>query len=507
MNTKAKFVLVKNAFANVARGGSAAVIALFLAPILTRWMSPVAYGAWSLVLQISAYVGYLDFGIQTAVGRFLAHANERGDAEQRDRIASTSLIALSAAAMVGIAIGVGVALLLPRLFQQLPIPLVRDTRIALLLVSSSLAVGLPASVFNGIFIGLQRYEVPAVIIGGSRALSAVLLVLVVRHGGSLAAMGAAMAVVNLASYGVQYWMYRRMAPMVRLSAHLVSRHAGRELFDYCLSLSIWSFAMLLVTGLDISMVGYFQFEAVAYYAVAATLTTFLAGLQNAAFGVLIPSTAAQQARGDAKGLGCGMITATRYGGFLLLITGLPLVLSSRAILYLWVGPLYADHGGRLLQVLAAANMIRLSAVPYIMVLVGTGQQRLVTVTPLLEGLSNLLASIVGGYLFGAVGVAGGTLVGALVGVGGNFFYNMPRTEGIAFRISDYLRDGMLRPAVCALPLVIYVGLIEVSNSSDPVVKGLCLAAALLATGFLTWRWGLLGTERERLRSWRLALQA
>jgi len=75
-----------------------------------------------------------------------------------------------------------------------------------------------------------------------------------------------------------------------------------------------------------------------------------------------------------------------------------------------------------LRVLVVANMIWLSAIPYAMTLVGAGQQRLATVTPLLEGFSNLLASIVAGYMFGAVGVAMGTLFGALVGVAGNFVY-------------------------------------------------------------------------------------
>jgi len=124
----------------------------------------------------------------------------------------------------------------------------------------------------------------------------------------------------------------------------------------------------------------------------------------------------------------------------------------------------------------------------------------------LEGISNLLVSVVGGYLFGAIGVAVGTLIGALVGVGGNFLYNMRRTTGMVFRISDYLIDGLLRPGICALPLVIYVTLMNLSNLPDTLVRHLFLAVVLLATGFLLWRWGLVDAERERLRSWRLALQ-
>jgi hypothetical protein len=103
-------------------------------------------------------------------------------------------------------------------------------------------------------------------------------------------------------------------------------------------------------------------------------------------------------------------------------------------------------------------------------------------------------------MFGAVGVAIGTLVGALVGVAGNLFYNMRRTVSVAFKISDYLRDGLLRPAICALPLITYV-VFELNRVSASAARYLWLAVALVATGFLIWRWGLLGSERDRLRSW------
>ena len=500
MNRKESFVLLKNAAANVVRGGAAAFVAVFLPPFLTRLMPSDAFGAWSLVLQLSAFVGYLDFGIQTAIGRFIAHTGESADAERRDRIVSTSLAVLTAAAALGIVGSVGLAILMPHLFHQVPLSLLGDSRWALVLVGSSLAVGLPCSLFNGIFVGLQRYEVPAVAIGGSRIINAAFLVLIVRHGGSLAQMGAAVATVNLASYGLQYLLYRRMAPRMRFSSQLVSRKAGRELFDYCLSLSIWSFAMLMVSGLDVALVGHFEFEKVAYYAVAATLTVFLAGIQNALFNVMIPSTAVLQVRGNSSQLGQAMITATRYGSFILLLMGLPLIFAAKSILTIWVGTRYAVQGARLLQVLAAANIIRLSAVPYVMTLIGTGQQRLVTISPLLEGISNLVASVIGGFYFGAIGVAVGTIVGAVVGVASHFVYNMPRTIEVKFVIADYIRDGLLRPLICALPLTSIVLIFRSSGFSAPTTSYMSIAAALVATGTLIWRCGLVGSERERLRT-------
>jgi O-antigen/teichoic acid export membrane protein len=506
MNRHEKLILVKNAVANVLRGSAAALVAVILPPFLTRLMSVDAFGAWSLVLQISAYVGYLDFGIQTAIGRFVAHSNETGDEEHRDRIISTSLVGLTAAGILGIAGSLAAAVLLPHFFHQMPFALVADARVALVVVASSLAIGLPASVFNGIFVGLQRYEVPAITIGVSRVLSAVLLVFVARHGGDLTRMGLVMAAVNVGSYVLQFLMYRKMAPAMRLSPRLASSRAGRELFDYCLSLTIWSFAMLLVTGLDLLIVGYFQFEAVAYYAVAATLITFLVGLQQAVFNVMIPSTAVQHARGNSKELGSLMLTATRYGSFLLLLTGLPLVLAAKSILGLWVGSSYAVRGASILQVLVIANIIRLSAVPYVMTLIGTGQQRLVLVTPLLEGFSNLLGSIIGGYFLGALGVAIGTLLGSLIGVMGNFLYNMPRTAGLEFTVSRYLRDGLWRPFFCATPLVVAVVLFRNNADATAITRYGGLVVAFFATVFVVWRWGLIGSERQKLRLLGLAAQ-
>jgi O-antigen/teichoic acid export membrane protein len=86
--------MVKNAFANLCRGGAAALVALLLPPFLTRILSKDAYGTWLLILQLSTYVSLLDFGIQTAVGRFVAHHNELGEFQERDGIVSTALAIL-----------------------------------------------------------------------------------------------------------------------------------------------------------------------------------------------------------------------------------------------------------------------------------------------------------------------------------------------------------------------------------------------------------------------------
>jgi O-antigen/teichoic acid export membrane protein len=495
-----RLVVLKNAFANVVRGSASALVALLLPPFLTRSMSEDAYGAWALVLQLSAYVGYLDFGIQTAVGRFVAHANERGDPEYRDKIVSTSLAILTVSGVLAWTGALAVAVLMPELFHKLPADLVHDVRVATILVAGSMAVGLPASVYNGIFVGLQRNEIPAVIIGASRLTGAALVLVIVRRGGSLAQLGAATAIVNLCSYLLQYLMYRRIAPDMRLSPRLISKPAAFELIDYCLSMTVWSAALLLVTGLDLTIVGIYRFREVAYYAIAATIVTFIGGLYSALFSPMIPVAAIMHARGDAVGLGRMVLVTTRYGILLLLFTGLPLVFGAVPILKLWVGPVYALNARVLVQVLVTANIIRLSVTPYVVAMIGSGEQRLVILTPILEGITNLIVSMIAGYYLGALGVAIGTLVGAFVGAGGNLLYNMRRTVAIRFSVTEYALNSLLRPLVCALPVLGFALFCYAAPALWLFARPLVAGMVLLSTIALCWFFGLMPEERRGLKA-------
>src|ERR1700730_12325868 len=152
----------KNAVANLGRGSAAAILALLLPPVLVRHMTAASYAVWVLTLQVVAYVGYLDFGLQTAIGRYSAFANEKKDAKWRDGIFSTAFAGLTVSALLGLLLVAAIAIASSRIFPSVPPALLAPMRMGVLIVGASVALGLPASAWNGVFIGLQRYEVPAI---------------------------------------------------------------------------------------------------------------------------------------------------------------------------------------------------------------------------------------------------------------------------------------------------------------------------------------------------------
>lgn len=493
-------IVFKNAFANVVRISTSALIALLLPPFLVRMLSSEIYNTWALVLQLSAYVAFLDFGIQTAIGRFVARTTELDDQEQRDRIVNTALMFLVVSSAIGLLLILVIVWQLPNMFRDMPTALHHDARLALLLIGGSLAIGLPGSAFNGVFIGLQRNEVPMVIMVGNKILSAILIVVIVYNGGDLVQMALSVAGINLGSSLLQYLACRILVADVHISAKFVSKQAAKEIFDYCLGLSVWSFGMLLVSGIDTTVVGFVDFQAIAGYAIVLLLTNFIIQFQSAIFSTLIPLAAVLGVHGDSQRLGRLLISSTRYGMIILLLLGLPLIIGAKLILTIWVGATYASQTTLLLQVLVAANIVRLSGLPYATLLVGTGQQHLVLLSPLVEGFVNFLVSIVAGLVWGAVGVAIGTLVGSFASIGFHIFYNMPRTTSIAVSKITFFCEGILRPIVCAIPIIVLALVLPFLPQLQVIGLMILISSIFIVTLLLFWQWGLETYERQQVLS-------
>lgn len=493
VNRSETLTLIKNSTANLARGSAAAVVALALPPFLTRALTQQEFAVWSLVLQVSALAGYVDFGISTAIGRQVALLEEKGEATQRDETVSTALFWLCAIAAIVMLIMAALAWFFPMLFRSTPPSLLPAARWSLLMIGGALAVNLPAAGAGAVFIGRQKNEVPAMIVGVSKLLSALAVIVVAKQAHSLIAMSAVFAGLNLAGAITQFVALAAAKRGLRLSASRVTREAGRSLYEFCASLTVWSLAMLLITGLDVTIVGHFRFDQVAYYTVAASLVAFLAGAQNMIFNAMIQPAAVMYARNDHGGLGKTMIVSTGIGTFLLLLVGTPLYLWAEPVLRLWVGQAYAARTAPLLRILIVANVVRLSATPYVIMLIGVGEQKRVTLFPILEGATNFASSVVMAYFWGAKGVALGTLLGAAVGVSGNLLYNMRRTVSLRFRRSAYLRDGYFRPMVCTMPVL----LIYLVRPEAPLLPAY-LAGGLLVSLAMFWYLGLAADDRKML---------
>ncbi len=447
-------------------------------------MSRADYSVWVLILQVAAYCIYLELGFQTAVGRYIAIAVEKKDTEEANAIYSTAFVGLLCAAVLAITGLAGVAYAAKWLFPGIPPESLLSMRTALLIVGSSVALGLPSFAWTGVFIGLQRNELIALVSGGAKLLVGLGVAIAAIHNASVVTLALVAGSINLLSYWILYLLVRR-ASFVTFRLGFISKATARELFSYCYSLMVWNFSMLLINGLDLVLVGRFQFAALAPFAIASALVGMVQGIQLAIFNATMPQAAALHVRRETAALGGLVIRNTRVGVILLLLLGMPLIMYAGPILRAWVGAQYVVQGSMFLNVLVAANIIRLVATPYAVVLVAAGQQRLVTLSPLLEGFTNLVASILLGMRYGAVGVAVGTLLGAFVGLFGHLFYNIPRTTPeITMRLRDFLISGIGQPALSMSMLILFAVYTLTIGPTNPYLSAAALVLSLFASGSL-----------------------
>jgi O-antigen/teichoic acid export membrane protein len=452
------FIVVKNAIANIVRGGASAVVAILLPYFLTKELDHDRFPAWVLMLQIASYANYLNFGIQTAISRFLAQAVERDDARAQDELVSTALAMLFGAAVVAFLAFSVTIIFLPTLLPEAPRYLIGEIRLGTSALALSAVLLLPLALYSGILVGLHRNELPAMAIGSTRILGAVFVIVAARRTHSLVTLAVWIAVWNLIGGIVPYFFSKRLLPGLHVAARNITSAKAKELSKYCAGLTVFSVGMLLVSGLDVTIVGYNAFHEAGYYAIATSLITFVSGMSASIFSAFMTPMAVLQERKEYARISGLVIRTARVSTYVTLSFFIMTFLFGEPLLRRWIGQDYAIPALAILQILAAAQAVRLLGSSYSVALIATGQQKYGTGTALVEGGCNFILSVVAVRWMGATGVAVGTLVGAVIGITMLIWYVMPRVKSIQVQGREFTKEAVLRPVICLSPLLITISL-------------------------------------------------
>jgi O-antigen/teichoic acid export membrane protein len=487
----------RNSILSVCRVLVSAVVAFILPSYLTHKLSVMTYAAWVLILQLSAYVGYLEFGIQTGISKYVAEYEARNDDAGSSMRASAGLALMLFAALFGVVLTLVLAWRVPQLFNDMPASYFRDVRLSIVFVGISLSFGLLCSTFSSVFLGLRRYAVPMILAVVNRVLYTAVVLGAVVFNQSLAMMGALVAAANIVSGLMLFEAWRRLAKKVRLSLFGLDLAVVKQMLAYCSSLAIWTAGMLCVSGLDVTIVGKYDFGQTAFYSIAVLPTNFMTAMVAGAIAPLMPTASALSVHRSPGEMGAVLAKATRYTSILLLLSGIPLLVGGYWVLRVWVGPVYAVHTVGYLRILVLANILRHMCMPYASMLVATDSQRIAIFGVVAEAAVNVIGSVYLVRHIGAIGVAYGTLLGSAVSVCAHLILNMHFTKA-KFSISRMrlFITGLIRPTVIAVPSLLLVPYWW-SNSPPAISIGVWLAW-VLCTLLLVWLVALNAEEREAL---------
>jgi O-antigen/teichoic acid export membrane protein len=467
------------------------VVSLALPHFLTRNLGGERFAAWSLMLQMSALAAYFDFGLQTILGRFVAQAAERGEDETLSKLASTSMMLLAVASLFPLA-ACGLLLpLLPLVVHSPSILILHEIQKGVVILVIGTALSLPLSACTGLLVGLHKNEIPALAIGASRLLGALTVIVCARYTGSLMSLALCFTSWNLIGGLAQLLWVKRLLPSLRLTAQFYDGNLAKMLVHHSLVFSVISLCMILISNVDLTIVGHFNFIAVGPYSVATTLTTFLYGLNAAVCAAFYAPIAVMEQRGDHAGIRASLERLTLFTSLINMAVIVANHLLGKALLTLWVGPAFMSKTFPILEVLLVANAIRLVASPFAAGVIATGRPKALISSGVIEAAVNLPLSILLAVFMGPIGVAYGTFVGAVVGVVWVLIVISRVTVTDLMAPWSIISNGLFKPLLAFIPIVLFCLWQGLSRPFSMPLCYLSSAATLLTL------WGTVAVQRER----------
>jgi O-antigen/teichoic acid export membrane protein len=442
------------------------------------------------MLQMSALAAYFDFGLQTILGRYVAQAAERGEDETLSKLASTSTVLLMIASLFPLIACILGLPLLPMLFRPSSIAILHEIQIGAAILVFGTALALPFSACTGLLIGLHRNEIPALAIGSSRLLGALTVIVSARYTRSFLIFALGVTTWNLIGAIAQLLSVRRLVPSLRMSLKFYSRSLAKLLVRQSLILTALTFCMILVNEVDLTIVGHFNFIAVGPYSVATTLTVFLYGLNAAVCAAFYAPIAVMEQRGDHAGIRGTLERLTLFTCLINMAIIVVNYLLGKALLTAWVGAAYVPTTFPILQVLLIANAIRLVASPFASGVIATGRHNELMAGTVLEAAVNLTVSILGAATLGPIGVAYGTLAGAIVGVVWILLVVSRVKVTNVMTPGSIVSNGLLKPILAFTPIVAFCFWQGLSRPFSTPLCYLSFAATALTL------WGTVAFQRS-----------
>jgi O-antigen/teichoic acid export membrane protein len=421
----------------------------FLTPFILRELGRDLFGLWTLVGSVVAYGTLLDFGIATAVTKYVAEYESQGEIEETNSLIATSLWLYSGIGLAVMVLSGALAYIFPLVFQVPPEQL--EISMWMVLISGiGLGISLPAATGSAILKGLQRYDLANLVDTGGFLIYIFSVIAVLASGGGILGIVAINIPLTIFLQIPTIWLIRRTAPEIRFSLRGAKKRLVHQVASFSSALFVINVAKQLQTKTDEIVIGGFMpIRNVTPYAIARRLGETPKMLADQFIRVLLPVASqlnAEQNQGQLKNV---YMASTRLGlaSFLPVATGV--VVLAAPFLTAWVGAAYAEYA-YLVTILAIASLFSTSQWPAGIILQGMAKHRYLAIISIVSGLANIILSLILIQRIGLLGVALGTLIPAIFEA---VFFVLPYAmREIGVGLKEALSDMILPALLPALPM-------------------------------------------------------
>lgn len=387
-------------------------ISLFMTPFMIASFGDQTYGLWMLVASLSGFYGILDFGLSTAVQRYMARSVGTGDTEESNSVFNTSLL---------IFCGIGfLAMLLAGVLSWLAPVFVKGDgdiavfRIVVLLCSVNIAVGFPMRSFWGILSSNLRYDISVWLEMVNVVIKAILIVVFLKNGFGIIAV----AMINLAAdllwhfANVVYAL--RVAPYIRISVKYFDLKKIKVFLNYSVYAFVSQLSGIVKFHIDNYVISAFVgLSAVAVYSIGIRLVRYAMQFLLKLVGLMTPVFSQYEGQGNFDAIREKFFFLLKVSIYIAMFFGFLLLVLARPFIQRWVGFGY-EESSVIVFIFVIPTVLGMIMVSSNQLLYGISKHKFLAWVNSAEALANLVLSLILVQFLGIKGVALGTAIPAVI---------------------------------------------------------------------------------------------
>ena len=385
------------------------LIGFFLMPYVLHVMGDTGYGTWLFLSSIAGYSGLLYLGFGQTISRFTAMYKAEEKWDRLNEVSSCIFSVYSMMACFAFFVGVSLALLAP-VVRNWTGQNVLEIQLVLLILGSNVALGLLGSVYGGLLIGIQRFDLERGILVFTSVLRAILIYIFLSNTWSLLTLSLTFFAVTLIENSLYYYFAHKHIPTLKIGYGLVQKDTYRACFSFNGYNIVSLLAEYLMYRTDTIIIGAMMGPAsVVPYSIAARLCQMIREPITQVGEVFLPKAGEllAQDRKDKiakllyKGMGLAFIMScsVMIGGYWF----------SQLLIDTWVGEGY-ERSYLLVPLLMLGQIISLPVVIVRRVLLGMGLIRFPSIALLGASILNVTIAIILIPPYGLFGMVAGMVI-------------------------------------------------------------------------------------------------
>ncbi|MDA0834755.1 MAG: oligosaccharide flippase family protein [Planctomycetota bacterium] len=388
-------------------------IGVVLMPYVLHTLGNEQYGTWIFISSVAGYSGLMYLGFGETISRFVATSYAVRDWGRVNQVVSAIWVIYLLMGAVAIGVSAILAWFAPQLYDWGTVPPL-EIQAVILVLGLNVAFALVGSVYGGVLMGIQRFDVERSIVMIAGIIRLIATYALLQSSWGLLTMALIHLGITFCENVASYFAAYKLVPTLRVRLSVARWHILKECSSFSLYAFIDSISAQVIDATDSVVIGLFLgAEAIVPYYIALRICHFISRPIQYIGLVSIPRAGELHVGSEARHL---HRLVFKGAGLAFLLTSSCLLGSAyfgSALISTWVGSGY-EQSYLILMILLSSRVIALTVGVLRSVLFGIGQMKVASLIYLAEGVANITCSLILIQFWGILGVAIGTAVPVLV---------------------------------------------------------------------------------------------